>query len=133
MVKMDFPKELKYLKTHEYLRVLPENKAVVGITSYASSELGDIVFIELPEPGKTFKSGEKFGVVESVKSVSDLYMPHDGKIVEVNNLLNEHPEYVNESPYEKGWLVKIDITSPIPGNKELISNEDYANFVLVGA
>ena len=126
---MDFPKELKYTKTHEYLKVLPDKKAVVGITSYASSELGDVVFVELPEIGKTFKSGEKFGVIESVKSVSDLYLPHEGKITEVNTELNNHPEHVNQDCYSKGWMVKIELIGEPNQNKDLISADEYSKFV----
>ena len=130
---MDFPKELKYSKTHEYLKDLSDNTAIVGITSYASSELGDVVFVELPEVGKTFKTGEKFGVIESVKSVSDLYLPNDGKIIEINEDLNDHPEYVNQDTYGKGWMIKIEFTSDLKQNKELISAEEYSKFVLAEA
>ena len=129
---MDFPKELKYLKTHEYLKVTG-NQGIVGITSYASSELGDVVYVELPEIGKTYKTGEKFGVIESVKSVSDLYLPNDGKIIEVNKDLNDHPDYVNQDCYSKGWMVKIEFISDVNKNKELISADEYAKFVLAEA
>ena len=127
---MDFPKELKYTKSHEYLKLLENNQAIVGITSYASSELGDVVYVELPEVGKAFKEGEKFGTIESVKSVSDLYMPIDGKILEINSELNNHPEYVNNDTYGKGWMIKIQINSS--ASKELISPDDYSKFVLAG-
>lgn len=130
---MDFPKELKYSKTHEYLKVLPGNQAIVGITSYASSELGDVVFVELPDTGKTFKSGEKFGVIESVKSVSDLYLPNAGKIIEVNKDLNDHPEYVNQDTYGKGWMIKIELTGDPNKNKDLILADEYSKFVLAEA
>ena len=130
---MNFPKELKYSKTHEYQKLLPNNLAIVGITSYASSELGDVVYVELPEPGRTFKAGEKFGVIESVKSVSELYLPNDGKIMAVNKELNEHPEYVNQDTYEKGWMLKIELTTDLNKNKELISSEEYSKFVTCGA
>src|SRR3989338_82303 len=123
---MNFPKELKYSKSHEYLKLLPNNQALVGITSYASSELGDIVFIELPDAGKSFKDGEKFGVIESVKSVSDLYIPTGGKIIEVNKDLNDHPEYINQDTYNKGWMIKIELTSDLNQNKELISADEYS-------
>lgn len=129
---MNFPKELKYSKTHEYLKVLPNKMGVVGITSYASSELGDVVFVELPEIGKVFKTGEKFGVIESVKSVSELYLPNGGKIIEVNKDLNDHPEYVNKDTYGNGWMVKIELTEDSSKNKELISADEYAKFVLAG-
>lgn len=130
---MDFPKELKYSKTHEYLKALPGNTAIVGITSYASSELGDVVFVELPEVGKTFKTGEKFGVIESVKSVSDLYLPTSGKIIEINEDLNDHPEYINQDTYGKGWMVKIELTSDPNKNKQLITAGEYGKFVLAEA
>ena len=130
---MNFPKEWKYSKTHEYLKVLPNNHGIVGITSYASSELGDVVFVELPEIGKVFKTGEKFGVIESVKSVSELYLPNGGKIIEVNNDLNNHPEQVNKDTYGKGWMVKIEFTEDPNKNKELISADEYSKFVLAEA
>ena len=130
---MDFPKELKYSKTHEYLKLSSNNQAIVGITSYASRELGDVVFVELPEIGKTYKSGEKFGVIESVKSVSDLYVPSSGKIIEVNKDLNDHPEYVNQDPYGKAWMIKIELTQDPNQNKDLISADEYAKFVLAEA
>ena len=129
---MDFPKELKYTKSHEYLKATHANQAIIGVTSYAAGELGDIVFIELPEVGRTFKAGEKFGVIESVKSVSELYIPNDGKIIEVNKDLNDHPEYVNQDPYNKGWMIKVELTSDLSKNKDLISSDEYAKFVLAG-
>ncbi len=129
---MNFPKELKYSKSHEYLKV-QDNQGIIGITSYASNELGDVVFVDLPEAGKTYKAGEKFGVIESVKSVSDLYIPCDGKITEVNKDLGDHPEYVNQDPYNKGWMIKVELTSSPDQNKELISDDEYAKFVLAKA
>ena len=130
---MNFPKELKYSKSHEYIKVLTSNQAIIGITSYASNELGDIVYVELPDSGKTFKTGDKFGVIESVKSVSDLYIPTGGKIIEVNQELASHPEYINQDPYGKGWILKIELISDLNQNKELISAEEYSKFVLAEA
>ena len=130
---MNFPKELKYSKSHEYLKVLPNNQAIIGITSYASGELGDVVFVELPEIGKSYKSNDKFGVIESVKSVSDLYIPADGKIIEVNKDLSDHPEYINQDPYGKGWMIKIEMTSDPNKNKDLVSSDEYGKFVLAEA
>ena len=127
---MNFPKELKYSKSHEYIKVLENNQAVIGITSYASNELGDVVYVEMPEIGKKFNSGDKFGVIESVKSVSDLYIPCDGKILELNKDLNDHPEYVNQDPYGKGWMIKVEF---IASSKELISADEYSKFVLAEA
>ena len=123
---MNFPKELKYSKSHEYIKV-EGNKATIGITSYASNELGDVVFIELPDIGKSFNSGDKFGVVESVKSVSDLYIPVSGKIVEINKELSDHPEYVNQDPYGKGWLLRV---RPFDKNAlELLNADEYSKVV----
>ena len=103
---------------------------MLGITAYAASELGDIVYIELPEIGVSFNAGDKFGVIESVKSVSDLYVPCACKIVEVNSELNEHPEYVNQDPYGTGWMLKVEITANVTSSKDLISAEEYEKFVL---
>lgn len=127
---MDLPKELKYAKTHEYLKA-EGSAGTIGISSYASNELGDIVFVELPEVGTEFKSGEKFGVIESVKSVSDLYSPIDGKVVEINNDLADHPEFVNEEPYGKGWMIKLELAGA--ENSELITSDEYGKFILTEA
>lgn len=129
---MDFPKELKYSKSHEYVKV-QGNHAYIGITSYASGELGDVVFVDMPEIGKSFKEGDKFGVIESVKSVSDLFIPVSGKIVEVNKDLNDHPEYVNQDPYGKGWMLKVELSGSLDSNKDLIPADEYSKFVLAGA
>lgn len=108
---METPKNLKYTEEHEWVRV-EGNEAWVGITDYAQSELGDIVFVELPEPGTEVRQGSPFGTIEAVKTVSDLYAPVSGKVVEVNADLADGPEQVNESPYEDGWMVKIEMTDP---------------------
>jgi len=99
---------LKYTKAHEWLK-LKGNTAVVGITDHAQSELTDIVFVELPEVGKEIKKGEELCVVESVKSVSEIYAPISGKVVNVNRKLDDSPEIINESPYDDGWLVELEI------------------------
>ena len=99
---------LKYTKSHEWLKVKGD-KAVVGVTDHAQSELTDIVFVELPEIGKEIKKGEELCVVESVKSVSELYAPISGKVVNVNKKLDDSPETINESPYDDGWLVELEI------------------------
>jgi len=100
--------DLRYTKTHEWLKVKNGN-ALVGITDHAQAELTDIVFVELPETGKEVKKGEELCVVESVKSVSEIYAPISGKIVDVNKKLEETPEIINKSPYDEGWLVEIEI------------------------
>ncbi len=108
---MDFPEELKYTEEHEW--VLVENDVVtVGITNFAQDQLGDIVFVELPEVGDMLEAGKTFGVVESVKAVSDVYAPVAGEVVAVNEALPDEPEALNNSPYDEGWLIKIKLTDP---------------------
>ena len=102
-------KDLKYTKEHEWIKI-KDDIAVVGITDHAQAELTDIVFVELPEAGKEVKKGEELCVVESVKSVSEIYAPLSGKIVKVNSKLDDSPEIINESPYDDGWLVELEIT-----------------------
>ncbi|KMJ58871.1 glycine cleavage system protein H [Bacillus sp. LL01] len=104
---MSTPKDLRYSEEHEWVKVEGE-KVRVGITHFAQSELGDIVFVELPEVGDDISADEPFGSVESVKTVSELYAPISGKVVEVNEDLNDSPEYVNESPYEKAWMIVVE-------------------------
>jgi glycine cleavage system H protein len=100
--------DLKYTKSHEWLKV-QEDTAIIGITDHAQAELTDIVFVELPEVGKEIKKGEELCVVESVKSVSEIYSPISGKVVDVNKKLDDSPEIINESPYDDGWLVELEI------------------------
>ncbi|AWX58105.1 glycine cleavage system protein GcvH [Brevibacillus formosus] len=106
---MEFPKNLRYSEEHEWVRV-EGNKAYIGITSFAQSELGDIVFVELPEVGATIQQDEPFGSVESVKTVSELYAPVTGKVVEVNGELEDAPELVNSSPYEQAWMIVVELS-----------------------
>lgn len=106
---MNVPAELKYSEEHEWVRV-EGKRATVGITDFAQSELGDIVFVELPEVGDTVEFGEPFGSVESVKTVSELYAPVSGKVVEVNETLADAPEKVNESPYGEGWMIVVELS-----------------------
>ncbi|WKN31888.1 glycine cleavage system protein GcvH [Porifericola rhodea] len=105
---MNLPENLKYTKDHEWVRI-EGDVAYVGITDFAQSELGDIVFVEVETEGEEMSQGEVFGTVEAVKTVSDLFMPLDGKILEFNTELESSPEVVNEDPYEKGWMIKISI------------------------
>ncbi|MET0785610.1 MAG: glycine cleavage system protein GcvH [Paenisporosarcina sp.] len=106
---MSTPKDLRYSEEHEWVKV-EDGKARIGITHFAQSELGDIVFVELPQVGDEIKSNEPFGSVESVKTVSELYAPISGKVIEVNNDLEDNPEYVNESPYENAWMIVVEPT-----------------------
>ncbi len=101
--------DLKYTKSHDWIKI-KDDIAVVGITDHAQAELTDIVFVELPEAGKEVKKGEELCVVESVKSVSEIYAPVSGKIVKVNSKLDDSPEIINESPYDDGWLVELEIS-----------------------
>ncbi len=101
--------DLKYTKSHEWIKI-KDDVAVVGITDHAQAELTDIVFVELPEAGKEVKKGEELCVIESVKSVSEIYAPVNGKIVKVNSKLEDSPEIINESPYDDGWLVELEIS-----------------------
>ena len=104
---MSTPKDLRYTKEHEWVKI-EGNKATIGITDFAQSELGDIVFVELPEVGDEISKDPPFGSVESVKTVSELYLPIAGKVLEVNEALEDAPELVNESPYEQAWMVVIE-------------------------
>ncbi|MDP8951881.1 MAG: glycine cleavage system protein GcvH [Actinomycetota bacterium] len=117
---MNVPEELSYTKTHEWVR-REDDIATVGITDNAQDELGDVVFVELPEEGASFGAGEAFGTIESVKAVSDLYAPVGGEVVEVNQTLNDSPERVNEDPYGGGWMIRLRVSDE--GN--LLSAEEY--------
>lgn len=109
---MNLPKELLYSREHEWVRKLDGNKVRIGITDFAQDQLGDIVFVELPEVGAELAVVESFGSVESVKTVSELYAPVSGKVLEVNEALEESPENVNDSPYEDGWMIVVEMTDP---------------------
>lgn len=124
---MEFPKELRYTKEHEWVR-LEGNIATIGITDYAQDSLGDVVYLELPSEGTSVTKGEPFGVVESVKAVSDLFSPVSGKVTEVNDALVDSPEVINEEPYGDAWMIKVEVTNP-EEMKELLSAEEYKEFV----
>lgn len=124
---MNTPEELKYTKDHEWVRV-EDNIATIGITDFAQSELGDIVFVEVETEGETIDKDEVFGSVEAVKTVSDLFMPVSGKIVEYNGELEATPEVVNEDPYGKGWMIKIEM-SDSSEVEELMSAKEYEDLV----
>ena len=114
--------ERRYTKSHEWLTV--EGKSVtVGITDFAQAQLGDVVFLELPSPGRKLETGESFGVVESVKAASDLYAPVTGRVTAVNDKLTAHPELVNTDPYGEGWIVKLELSGEPPSN--LLDEAEY--------
>src|SRR5262247_3164237 len=105
------PEDLSYTKDHEWVRAKGE-KATVGITDHAQKQLGDVVYVELPKVGDRFEAAEPFGSVESVKAVSEIYMPVTGSVIEINEALNESPEHVNENPYGDGWMIVVKIDNP---------------------
>jgi glycine cleavage system H protein len=123
---MTFDDSVKYQKSHEWARK-DGDLVVVGVSDYAQDSLGDVVFVELPEVGSSFKQGESFGVIESVKSASDLFMPVGGEIAEVNEALSDSPETVNESPFGDGWMIKIK-PSDISEYDSLISASEYEEY-----
>ena len=124
---MNIPKNLLYTSEHEWVKI-EGNTATIGITDFAQGELGDIIFLEFPDLDAVFNVGDIFGTIEAVKTVSDLYMPLEGKIVEVNNLLNDNPEKVNEDPYGKGWMVKIIIDENATKN-QLLDSKKYNQLI----
>lgn len=127
MSSLKFPENLFYTKEHEWAKIEGDT-ATVGITSYAVEMLGDIVYVELPETGKIVKQMETFGVVESVKAVSDLYSPLSGEVIEINSELEDSPELVNQEPYAKGWMIKIKLA--LPEEKDHLMNaEEYEKYV----
>ncbi|MGD0948989.1 MAG: glycine cleavage system protein GcvH [Candidatus Binatia bacterium] len=124
---MEFPEDFKYSKEHEW--VLVEDKvATVGITDYAQDQLGDIVFVEMPAIGDKVSKEDAFGVVESVKAVSDIYAPVSGKVLEVNDDLPDNPEMVNEDPYGDGWMIKIEMNDP-EELQDLMTAAEYEEYV----
>ena len=120
---MNFPDDLRYSKDHEWIRV-EGDVATVGVTDFAQSELGDIVYVDVSTIGKTLKQEEVFGTVEAVKTVSDLFLPVSGTLMELNADLNANPELVNQDPYIKGWMVKIKMSNPAEAN-ELMDADAY--------
>jgi glycine cleavage system H protein len=126
---MNVPDSLKYTKDHEWLRVEGHN-AFVGVTDFAQSELGDIVFVEVETVGETLKKEDVFGTIEAVKTVSDMFMPVEGEIVEFNTAIEDNPEVVNKDPYGKGWIIKIKIVD-IADLDELLTPQEYK--ALIGA
>lgn len=108
---MFFPEDLKYTKDHEWIRV-EGNIGTIGITDHAQSELGDVVFVDIPSDLSEITSGKAFGTIEAVKTVADIYAPISGKVIEINSAVNDNPEVVNKDPYGEGWLIKVEITNP---------------------
>ena len=109
---MNFPSDLRYTNEHEWIKIESGNIALVGITDFAQGELGDIVFVEIETVGQTLGANDIFGTVEAVKTVSDLFLPVAGKVIEVNPALNNNPELLNSDPYGEGWLIKLELAEP---------------------
>lgn len=124
---MEFPKDLKYTKEHEWIKV-DGSSVTVGITDYAQDSLGDVVYVELPQEGSSVTKNEPFGVVESVKAVSDLYSPVSGSVEEVNDAIVDNPEAINEDPYGDAWMIKVELSDEGELD-DLLSAEDYQAFV----
>lgn len=120
---MNFPDKIRYSEDHEWIRV-DGSEAIIGITDFAQSELGDIVFVDIPEVGIELAKGEVFGSIEAVKTVSDLILPASGELLEVNKLLEDNPETINSDPYDKGWIIRIRLKDP----KEVDSLMDAAQY-----
>ena len=126
---MEIPKELLYTEEHEWILVDDTNStATIGITDYAQGELGDIVFVELPDANDNVKQMEAFGSIEAVKAVSDLFSPVSGVIIEVNTILQDQPELINQDPYDKGWMIKVQLSNPAE-LKALMSPDDYKKHI----
>ena len=125
---MEFPEGLKYSKEHEWVLV-EGNTATIGITEYAQEELGDIVYVELPEIGEKIVKDDPFGAVESVKAVSDVYAPVSGAVLEINDVLPENPETINDDPYGDGWMIRVELTDKDDDLKDLMDAEEYAEYV----
>jgi len=124
---LNHPKNLMYTSEHEWVK-LDGNIATIGITDFAQSELGDIIFLEFPNIDEHFSSGDVFGTIEAVKTVSDMYMPLTGKIIDINEDLNDSPEKVNDDPYKNGWMVKIQIEDNID-KSELLDSQSYIELI----
>ena len=124
---MDVKENLKYTKDHEWVSV-EGNIATVGITDFAQSELGDIVYVEVDTLDETLNKDEVFGTVEAVKTVSDLFLPMSGKIIEFNESLSDAPESINESPYDQGWIIKVEVSKP-EEMEELLNSNDYSSLI----
>ena len=122
------PENLKYTKEHEWVRI-EGNQAIIGITDYAQSELGDIVFVEMPNIGDKFKQNDTIGTIEAVKTVADIFSPINGTISEINSNIEDKPDCINSDPYAKGWLIKIKFNNDDTSLKELLSPKDYGDLI----
>ena len=124
---MNHPENLKYTSEHEWVKI-DGNIATIGITDFAQSELGDIIFLEFPETNESFSEGDVFGTIEAVKTVSDLFMPIAGEVLDFNEAIEDTPEIVNEDPYGEGWMIKVKVSN-LSDVQELLSADDYTSLI----
>ena len=124
---MNIPEELKYTAEHEWIRVKGD-ELVIGVTDFAQGEMGDVVFLEIETEGESLAKGEIFGTIEAVKTVSDLFMPLDGEVLEVNPALEDNPELVNSSPFDQGWMIRVKLSDPAQLD-DLLSAAAYAELI----
>jgi glycine cleavage system H protein len=124
---MRFPAEFKYSKDHEWARITG-NTVIIGITDHAQSALGDVVYCELPKVGRELKKGEVFGVVESIKAVSDLYSPVSGKVIAINQSVVDNPSELNGDPHGSAWMIKVELSEPVP-SADLMDSASYEKYV----
>ncbi|HLR32570.1 MAG TPA: glycine cleavage system protein GcvH [Fodinibius sp.] len=125
---MSYPEDLRYTSEHEWVRKHDDETATIGVTDFAQGELGDIVFVEIEPEGTLFKENDVFGTVEAVKTVSELFAPVDGEIIEINQALEDQPELVNDDPYGEGWMVKIALENPSQIDR-LMSADEYQDII----
>jgi glycine cleavage system H protein len=125
---MNFPGDCRYTKEHEWVKIEKDNTVIVGVTDFAQGELGDIVYIEIETEGQTLAADEIFGTVEAVKTVSDLFLPVAGKVLEINSKLNDEPELVNNDPYGEGWMIKLEVEN-LADLDSLMDVEAYKNLI----
>ncbi|MFO8087733.1 MAG: glycine cleavage system protein GcvH [Bacteroidales bacterium] len=125
---MNIPENLKYTEDHEWLRVEENNVAYIGVTHHAQNELGDVVYVECETEGEELNKGDAFGTIEAVKTVADMFMPVDGTVTEFNEELDESPETINDDPYDKGWVIKVELSNPAQLDN-LMTAEQYAEHI----
>lgn len=125
---MEFPEDLKYTEEHEWVKIEDDGTVTIGITDYAQDQLGDVVYLELPKDGEEVRKEESVGIIESIKTVSELYAPLTGMIIEINEPLLDSPEIINDDPYGEGWLLKMNLVDETE-LEDLLDNDQYAEFV----
>ncbi|MEX2720629.1 MAG: glycine cleavage system protein GcvH [Candidatus Wukongarchaeota archaeon] len=128
-LQYDLPKNCKYSKTHEYVRLEADNSVTIGVTDFAQKQLGSIVYVELPETESEFNAGESFGVIESVEATEDLYMVVSGTVIDVNKELEEMPELVNDDPYGKGWMIRVKPLNLEEEMGKLMDSDGYMKYI----